>query len=139
MTAPRLDRLAFAWMAKTMPARTWTLQGDAQWGSGDYHVGVPSLAAPPSYVVQNDSGIDTFGANFLGRSETTLNPDSTLRLQAYYDFVQRVWAIEDTRTHTVDFELHHTWSGWSRQQIDSGLGYRFVDEPGGQFTGGVSE
>ena len=105
----------------------WTLQGDAAFNHTGYNVALPDLAAPPAYFTENDSDILSYNANVLGRLETAYGPDSTLRLQAYYDFVKRTWALTDTESHTADLELHHTWSGWKRQQIDSGLGYRFVD------------
>ncbi len=109
----------------------WTLQGDAYWGDEDYIVDQPSLTAPPTYVRRDANGTDVRGANVLGRWETTINPDSTVRLQVYYDFAQRSGAIADSRVNTVDFEAHHTWSGWARQQIDWGLGYRLVSDQTG--------
>jgi iron complex outermembrane receptor protein len=110
---------------------SWTVEGDATRNEMGYHVPLPDLSAAPTYFVQDNRGIDSVDANLLGRWERAFNPDSTLRLQAYYDFVQRTWALTDTQTHTADLELHHTWSGWSRQQIDSGVGYRFVDTQAG--------
>jgi iron complex outermembrane receptor protein len=105
---------------------TWTVQGDTQWGQGDQPLNLPSLTAPPSYSRPNNHGIDTYAANLMGSSTTTLSPDSAVHLKAYYDFAQRDWAISDTSTHTVDLEAQHTWTGWNRHKLDTGMGGRFV-------------
>lgn len=106
----------------------WTLQGDGYRGHEKYLVDLPNLNAPPTYLSHDDRGTDVSGANVLGRWETTFSDDSILHLQAYYDYAQRESALINSRVQMVDFEAHHTWSGWERQKIDWGLGYRMVSD-----------
>ena len=104
----------------------WTLKGDIHWGENNDTTQLPDLLSP-NYIVTNNSAAQVLGGQMLGRWQTELTPDSTLQLQAYYDFSQREESIVDFDVHTADVQMHHTWTGWRRQVVDWGLDGRMVD------------
>jgi len=103
----------------------WTLKGDVLWAENQNYAIVPVMS-PPSYLSTNLDDDKLFGGQLLGNWQSEINSDSTLRLQAYYDYAQRETTVVNAGVHTADLELHHTWSGWQRQVIDWGLDARMT-------------
>jgi iron complex outermembrane receptor protein len=68
---------------------------------------------------------DFSGASLVARTTRTLGPDSTLRIQAYYDYTHR--KHENTfeeRLGTFDIEAQHSWLPAKGHQFIWGGGYR---------------
>jgi iron complex outermembrane receptor protein len=103
----------------------WTLKGEMRWAENQSYDTVP-VVPPPSNIFTNTADGKVFGGQMLGHWQSELNSDSTLQLQAYYDFDQRETAIVNDQIHTTDLLLHHTWTGWWRQTIDWGMEGRMV-------------
>lgn len=107
-----------------------TLQGDIYHGkAGSFRSTVsPTLVAP----ALADIGEDYSGGNVLGRWTHTLSPTAGFRLQLYYDRTENKTsysALDDAintlvDTYDLDFQNHFGLFSW--QQINWGLGVRYV-------------
>ena len=90
-------------------ASQWTVQGDFFWGDIDM---VPSART-------------ISGGNILGRWSRQLSPDSSLRVQAYYDRNDREHpTIFKERLDTFDFEAQHSLHPFTGHELIWGGGYR---------------
>lgn len=83
----------------------------------------------PPFAVSIPADETTEDAHVLGLWSRRLDPDSGLRLQAYWDGWQRVneFHYRDTRFNTYDVDFQHSFKAGERQKWVWGLGYRYVD------------
>jgi iron complex outermembrane receptor protein len=99
---------------------------------GDYYR-VEAETDIPSRFVSFDVGSTPFqgiydysGANILSRWTRTLEKDSSIKLQAYYDFFRRKSDLPfDERTDQFDLELQHDFKVGKRHDLSWGLNYRY--------------
>ncbi|HEX4764182.1 MAG TPA: TonB-dependent receptor [Usitatibacter sp.] len=87
----------------------WTVQGDGYWGDIDQLPAARSIS----------------GASLLGRLTRQLGPDSSLRIQAYYDRTDREHPMQFKEAlDIVDLEAQHTLKPAPAHVLIWGGGYR---------------
>jgi len=107
-----------------------TLQSDVYKGQEDVtrFLPVTSVISPSLYQRVNDSD-DVSGMNLLGRYKHTIDKDSDVSIQAYYDDVVRL--SQDVgigiHTQTFDVEAQDNWLVNDRNNLTFGMGYRYID------------
>jgi len=104
---------------------TWTLQGDLY--SSDSSIAArPSTPGTDALTYQD---VESTGGNVLGKWNHTISDSSSIRLQAYYDRVERdlLPSVEEKRD-TIDFDAQHEFALADNQQFVYGAGYRFMHE-----------
>jgi iron complex outermembrane receptor protein len=93
-----------------------TVQGDVYDGTEDY-----AGAAGQSLKAEEEVS----GYNLLARWTTHLSGGSTLQVQAYYDYLERVASgIASDYLHTYDLDVQHSFALGAAHQIVWGGGYR---------------
>ncbi len=112
----------------------WKVQGDTYYGQNDYDFTFPNTAAP--YFSSNVATDEVTGGNMVVRWERDVNADSTVSVQSYYDHTRRNEQLADQVVQTADIEAQHTWRWSDRNELVSGVGYRWqTDEfDGGEFV-----
>ena len=117
-TGFRMDGEPSAW-------DSWTLQGDL-YESDSTIAARPSTPTADALTYQD---VDNSGGNLLGRWNRTISESSSLRLQAYYDRVDRdlLPALRERRD-TIDLDVQHDFALTDNQQLVYGAGYRFIHE-----------
>jgi iron complex outermembrane receptor protein len=89
----------------------WTVQGDGYWGDIDQLPSARSIS----------------GANLLGRLTRQLGPESTLRIQAYYDRTDREHPMQFKEAlDIVDLEVQHSLKPLPSHNLIWGGGYRYA-------------
>ncbi|MEA2626926.1 MAG: iron complex outerrane recepter protein [Candidatus Binatota bacterium] len=112
-----------------------TVQGDVY--TGDVGQLRPAVEVTGRAGPEGDLEADVAGGNVLGRWQRTLENDSTLELQAYYDRTHRDDPTYEDDLHTFDADLQHGFRLTERQQILWGAAYRLMSD---EFRGkGVAE
>lgn len=97
--------------------------------SGDYYHGRQRASG----VVGNPTRPDASGANLLARWGHTLNHDSELSLQTYYDADRRMQpTLYAEKRETFDVDLQHKLKLSDTQEIIYGAGYRHTKDQIGQ-------
>jgi iron complex outermembrane receptor protein len=91
-----------------------TLQGDVYGGELLQYSG----GAPDQFA--------SLGGNALTRWTHSFSEDSDLKVQLYYDAVQRDSLPATANTDTGDFEASHRFPLGSRQQLNWGVHYRYL-------------
>ncbi len=100
-----------------------TLQGDYYYDRFVENQDLPSLT-PPYGANINEVNHDR-GGNVLGRWTHELPGNSTLALQAYYDYAHNEQAGAVQTCDTIDFDGQHRFALGSRNDVVWGLGYRW--------------
>ncbi|MEO6278924.1 TonB-dependent receptor domain-containing protein [Roseateles sp.] len=118
-----------AGVAVTDRSHRWQLGWRADWLSGEDGLTVQGDVyrgdtADRLSGARNFGGVRTSGENLLARWTGGLDGGSRLRVQAYYDHVEREDAILYSPSFTVqDLEAQHSLT-WGAHQIDWGGGWR---------------
>ncbi len=102
-----------------------TVQGDVYHALENNLYYLPDLTAG-ALVTPAQVDVQVSGANLLMRYNTNLSNQSALTFQAYYDGTDRKIISYNNHTDTLDFDLQHVWTGFTDQEIVSGLGYRLI-------------
>ena len=106
---------------------TWSL-------SGDIYQSEPEIAARPASAPPGSSAVqiqnsDNVGANLNGKWDHVFTETSVLRLQSYYDYVDRDLDGSFTEQRdTFDFDMQHEFALTDNQQFVWGGGYRYYSE-----------
>ena len=103
----------------------WTLQGDIYQNRAD-QILFPYWIENPPYLTENYSGIDTRGANMLGRYRQELSGTSAITVQAYYDYNNRQEEIFEYTFNTLDIDIQYETNLGQRNSITMGTGYRQI-------------
>jgi iron complex outermembrane receptor protein len=116
-----------------------TFQGDYYDGTAGQRVNVPDLSTA-SLSRRIDGNIDLSGGNLLFRWNRTLNEDSDLLLQFYYDRTERSeFVIEEIRD-TFDIDIHHRFHLPLNNEVLWGVKFRFTtDDTNGSSILSLSE
>ncbi len=116
----RLDGEPTAW-------DTWSLQGDV-YNSEPEIAARPANAPPGSDAIQLQEA-DNIGASLVGSWNHVFTDTSILRLQSYYDYIDRdVSPSFKEQRDTFDFDAQHEFALTDNQQFVYGAGYRFARE-----------
>ena len=103
-----------------------TVQGDLY----DTHEGLkytlPTLTSPYTYQDPND--LEASGGNILTRWTRNITSESSIATQAYLDNTAYKVDWGSYNTTTLDFDFQHTWTGWDRNEVVWGLGYRLISD-----------
>ncbi len=102
---------------------TFTLQGDVQ-GADAGAIGYFPNFTPPTYGTLEQFSFQQFEADVLGRWTKQCSANSSLTVQAYYDYFEDRNPGANQYLHTVDLDLQHDFNWGERQQITWGAGYR---------------
>ncbi|MDE2101346.1 MAG: TonB-dependent receptor, partial [Patescibacteria group bacterium] len=106
-----------------------TVQGDMYHSvAGNTHL-YPSLAAP--YLLVSRDEMFESGGNVLGRWTRNISPESSTATQFYLDNTQHKTGYVAYNATTADFDFQHTWTGWERNEIIWGAGYRWITDHDG--------
>ena len=111
------------------------IQGDIYASDEDYSYIFPDLASPTYY--NSSKGFKLGGGNILMRWEEKLSSISETSLQAYFDNASQKTSFFNDIANTVDIEFQHVWTGWERQELIWGAGYRFINDkndPSAQYA-----
>ncbi len=87
---------------------------------------VPDLNSGTYYSASK--GLKSDGGNLLMRWEQKQSDKSETSLQAYFDHSYRKTSLFNDDANTFDVEFQHTWTGWARQELIWGGGYRFIND-----------
>lgn len=101
----------------------FTLQGDFQFVEANAVAPVPNLT-PPNYGTLEQLRFHQLDANILGRWAREYSDDSSLSVQAYYDYFEDRNLAANQFLHTLDLDLQHNFIWGERQRINWGAGYR---------------
>lgn len=102
-----------------------TVQGDAYVVDQDNEYLFPDLSS--AGYAKRLYGAKVRGGNLLGRWEEKLQKDSVVSVQTYFDNAYRQTGFFNDNTNTFDLDLQHSWTGWNRQEIVWGAGYRLIN------------
>jgi len=84
------------------------------------------------------NGTNASGANLMARWERKISQESQISLQTYIDNTTYKTSFFNDIANTADIDFQHVWSGWKRQEIVWGAGYRFInsinDPASGQYA-----
>lgn len=100
---------------------TWSVHGDAYWGSVGQSVEFAEFAPPRE--VRSSRALEVSGGNLVARYRRELGPTRSLEVQAYYDRTRYDGPQFGERRDTFDLDLVHRWTP-GRHELVSGLGYR---------------
>lgn len=106
-----------------------TVQGDVYSIDEDDSFIFPDLSSPTYYNASKGFALN--GGNVLMRWEQKQSKDSETALQAYFDNASSKTLFFNDSANTIDFEFQHAWSGWDRQELIWGGGYRFINDVNG--------
>lgn len=124
----RLDGEPTAW-------DTWSLSGDVF--SSDPQIAARPASAPPGSDAIQLQDADNVGASLVGKWDHVITETSVLRLQSYYDYIDRdVLPSFKEQRDTFDLDLQHEFALTDHQQFVWGGGYRYYREnnESGQFV-----
>jgi len=125
----RQQRIGFRadWNVDNEDIDTMTLQGDFYDGTSGIAT-VFSGASPPfeEFIIRHDNEIQ--GADLIGRWTHKIDDESSVTLQAYYDFFRRNNLLLHERTDIFDLELTHRFPLNDHNLITWGGRYRFVTD-----------
>lgn len=101
-----------------------TVQGDLyETTEGVRHL-FPDLSAP--YFRTTSTDINASGGNVLGKWTRNISPLSSVSTQLYVSNQQYKTDFISYNATTADFDFQHTWTGWERNEIIWGAGYRLI-------------
>lgn len=100
------------------------VQGDFYMNDENAPYNVADLNSP-TYAMNVD-GIKAHGGNLLSRLEYQASKDSQFSLQTYFDNAYYKNSFFNDEENTFDLDFQHVWTGWERQEIVWGLGYRYI-------------
>ncbi|MDB5425294.1 MAG: TonB-dependent receptor, plug [Phenylobacterium sp.] len=101
----------------------WTPGADLVTLQGDIYDGSESYAGSPGQAAKAEESVS--GYNLLARWTTHLGGGSTLQVQAYYDYLERVApGIAGDYLRTYDLDVQHSFSLGAAHEIVWGGGYR---------------
>jgi len=123
------DQAGFRSDSKLSNQDSLTFQGDAYKSTESERHVYPQLTAPFSFV--NPDNIDGSGANILARWTRNISPVSSTSTQFYLDNAQYKAPYLSYNATTADFDFQHTWTGWDRNEIVWGVGYRLIEDHNG--------
>ncbi len=103
----------------------WTLQGDVYKINGNQIVYPYWLDRPPYLAVDYDE-YSAQGANIVGNWQHRFASDDLLTLKSYYDNNNRKESYYQQTFNTLDFDLQYEFTAGSRNNLTSGLGYRYI-------------
>jgi len=106
-----------------------TVQGDSYNSHESENYALPSLTAP--YLFATPGDIETSGGNVLARWTKNLSAQSSTETQVYLDNTQYKTSWLSYNATTADFDFQHTWTGWDRNEIVWGAGYRLIEDHNG--------
>jgi len=112
-----------------------TVQGDAYAIDEDSNYTIPDLTS--GTFTSNPEGTKAGGGNLLTRWEHKHSEESQTTVQAYFDNTSYKTSFFNDLTNTADIDIQNTWTGWDRQAIVWGAGYRFVNsrnDPSAQYS-----
>ena len=119
----------------TAASSEWTLQGDIYQNKGDQII-YPFWTTTPPYLTANYDDLDSSGGNVLGSFKQEFEKDSTLIVQAYYDYNDRDDEFYRQTFNTIDLDVQYQTGLGERNALTMGTGYRRIDgdfEPTSQF------
>ncbi|MGV3663779.1 MAG: TonB-dependent receptor plug domain-containing protein [Prosthecobacter sp.] len=83
--------------------------------------------------------VETNGGNLLGRWTRTLGAESSVMLQAYYDYIHRLIPSNyEERRNNYDVELQHSFGWGAAHDIVWGLNFRASQESIGNLGGALA-
>jgi len=112
-----------------------TVQGDIYAIDEDSNYTIPDLTS--ATFTSNPEGTKAGGGNLLARWEHKHSSDSQTTVQAYFDNTSYKTSFFNDLTNTADIDIQNTWTGWDRQAIVWGAGYRFINsqnDPSAQYA-----
>lgn len=112
-----------------------TVQGDVYAIDEDANYTLPDLSS--GTYARTAEGTKAGGGNLLTRWEHKHSEDSETTVQAYFDNTSYKTNFFNDLTNTVDIDIQNVWTGWKRQEIVWGGGYRFINsqnDPSAQYV-----
>ena len=112
------------WVPSEENTLTW--QGDLYHIRNVENQAVSSWVAP--YETSEDFVDNDSGANVLGRWTHDFSGQSSVTVQAYYDYFKQEQAGAADAANTFDLDAQHRFALGSRHDLTWGLGYREVED-----------
>jgi iron complex outermembrane receptor protein len=107
---------------------TITLQGDWFHSAAGRTTSAYNALNEPPFVARDIKDEVTNGGNVLARWTHVIDPDSNIRVQAYWDrFDRQLGQNTAFLTDNYDFDFQHQFAWGSWQKLIYGLGYRYTD------------
>ena len=106
-------------------SRKITLQGDVYDADINLNSTVPSFTAPTGYDTFADM-IHSKGFNLLGRWDEKHSQELASTFQAYVDYQSPSYSQLHQEIYTFDFDYQTTWKANDRNDIEWGLGTRYI-------------
>jgi iron complex outermembrane receptor protein len=104
---------------------TLNIQGDIYTIEEDTNHSIPDITSITG--VSPAEGIKAHGGNIMTRWEQKQNSASQTSLQVYFDNAYYKESFFNDEANTLDLDFQHVWTGWTRQEIVWGAGYRFIN------------
>jgi iron complex outermembrane receptor protein len=110
--------------SKITDTGTLNVQGDIYTINQDTNYTIPDMNSATG--VSPAGGYEVRGGNIQTRWEEKLSAKSIASLQMYVDSVFQKSSFFNDLTTTADIDFQHSWTGWNRQEIVWGTGYRLI-------------
>ena len=101
------------------------VQGDIYGIDEDANFTIPDLNS--GSLTSNPEGTKAGGGNIMTRWERKHSAESQTAVQIYFDNTSYKTSFFNDLTNTADLDVQNTWTGWNRNEIVWGAGYRFVN------------
>ncbi len=101
------------------------VQGDIYGIDEDANFTIPDINS--GTLTSKREGTKAGGGNIMTRWERKHSAESQTAVQMYFDNTSYKTSFFNDLTNTADLDVQNTWTGWSRNEIVWGAGYRFVN------------
>ena len=109
-----------------------TVQGDIYNMFENVNYLVPDFAGSADPITGNlvspAQGLKSSGGNIMARWEQKQSDQSQTSMQVYFDNTYRSTSFFNDEANTIDLDIQHVWTGWNKQEIVWGVGYRFIND-----------
>lgn len=106
----------------------FTLQGDLYTGTERETYILPILDPSSDFITKKPHNTLVSGGNILGRWTRSLDENSELALQVYFDNTQRKMLVLDDNRNTYDVDLQHRFALLNSHDIVWGGGFRYSSD-----------
>lgn len=103
-----------------------TVQGDIYAIDEDANYIIPDVTVPSPYL-RSTEGTKAGGGNILARWERKHSEESLTTVQLYFDNTSYKTSFFNDLANTADLDVQNVWTGWDRNEIVWGAGYRFIN------------
>lgn len=100
------------------------ISGDYYYGTEDQFIKEPTIFVPFSSITHDDEEVR--GGNITFKWNKTIDKNSSLTVQTYFDNAWRNVSYLEQDISTLDFDVQYDINLFKRHSISTGIGYRYI-------------